>query len=404
MNKVITINLNGNAYQLEESGYDALRQYLDNAARRLEGNPDKDEIIADIEQAIADKFRAVLGTFKTVVVTREVEKVIEEMGPVQDASGDTGEPAPDGANAHPSGNAGATVGSRAANSGSSSTGTAKRLYRINEGAMIAGVCNGLAAYFNIDVTIVRLLFAILTLLWGTGILVYVLMAFIVPTASTPTEMAAAQGGGPSTTQEFIRRARAGYYEGMKTFHDKHAHREWKRKFKREMRGWKYNFQREMHQNAHQWQQNWSQHWGQHPHPRAWIGLGFTLMVLKWVKLLCFCFGIYAVYSLVTKGSVFGVLLPAGIPVWIGVVFLIVLYHFVTWPIKAMQYGCYYPGTPRWGYGPMSGPLDGLVWLGFIVVLVWLGDHYVPQVHEALLNLPPAVHHAMDDLKQWWARQ
>ena len=42
MNKVITINLNGIAYQLEESGYDALRDYLDHAARRLGNNPDKD--------------------------------------------------------------------------------------------------------------------------------------------------------------------------------------------------------------------------------------------------------------------------------------------------------------------------------------------------------------------------
>jgi len=42
MNRVIPINLNGNAYQLEESGYEALRAYLDHAARRLESNPDKD--------------------------------------------------------------------------------------------------------------------------------------------------------------------------------------------------------------------------------------------------------------------------------------------------------------------------------------------------------------------------
>ena len=69
MNKVITINLNGNAYQLEDRGYDALRAYLDNAARRLEGNPDKDEIVADIEQAIADKFRALLSATKTVAVS-----------------------------------------------------------------------------------------------------------------------------------------------------------------------------------------------------------------------------------------------------------------------------------------------------------------------------------------------
>ncbi len=94
MNKVITINLNGNAYPLEENGYEALRTYLDTAARRLEGNPDKAEIIADIEQAIADKFRAVLGANKTVVVTAEVEQIIAEMGPVEDASAPAAESPP----------------------------------------------------------------------------------------------------------------------------------------------------------------------------------------------------------------------------------------------------------------------------------------------------------------------
>jgi len=76
MNKVITINLNGVAYQLEEGGFDALRAYLDTAGRRLEGNPDKDEILGDIEQAIGDKFRSLLNASKTVVVTQEVADII----------------------------------------------------------------------------------------------------------------------------------------------------------------------------------------------------------------------------------------------------------------------------------------------------------------------------------------
>ena len=399
MNKVTTVNLNGNAYQLEESAYDALRAYLDQAARRLEGNPDKDEIIADIEQAIAEKFRARLGAFKTVATEREVAKIIADMGPVQgdSAAGDAA-----GAAAGGPGPGAAATKNEATESGGTEPGPARRLYRINEGAMIAGVCNGLAAYFNIDVTVVRLLFAILTLMWGAGLLVYLIMAFIVPPAYTPEEKAAAQGN-PSTAEEFIRRAKAGYYEGMKGFGDRQARREWKRKFKREMRGWKFDFQREMHENAHQWQQNWSAHWGQHP--RAWIGMGFTLMILGWVRLLCFALAAYAVYSLLTHGSVFGVLLPAGIPVWVGVVFIIVVYHFLTWPIKVMKHSCHYPGGPRWGYHPgLSGPLDGLVWLAFMALIVWVADHYIPQVHEALLNLPPAIHHATDELKQWWSRQ
>src|SRR5580692_3493993 len=130
MNKVITINLNGNAYQLEEDGFEALRRYLESAGRRLEGNPDKAEIIADIEQSIGDKFRALLGVNKTVVVTKEVMDVIAEMGPVQDASGAEDEPAA---------GAGAKDGPQAA-AAAEAPGTPKRLYRIREGAMIGGVC------------------------------------------------------------------------------------------------------------------------------------------------------------------------------------------------------------------------------------------------------------------------
>jgi hypothetical protein len=48
------------------------------------------------------------------------------------------------------------------------------------------------------------------------LLVYVVMAFVVPEARSPEEKAAASGN-PSTAQEFIRRAKEGYYEAMKGF-------------------------------------------------------------------------------------------------------------------------------------------------------------------------------------------
>jgi hypothetical protein len=51
MQKVVSINLNGIAYQIDESGYDALVAYLETAQRQLRDNPDRDEILADLEQA-----------------------------------------------------------------------------------------------------------------------------------------------------------------------------------------------------------------------------------------------------------------------------------------------------------------------------------------------------------------
>jgi phage shock protein PspC (stress-responsive transcriptional regulator) len=49
--------------------------------------------------------------------------------------------------------------------------------------MIAGVCGGLAEYFNIDATLVRVLFLLLAVFGGTGLVIYVVMWIIVPDAS-----------------------------------------------------------------------------------------------------------------------------------------------------------------------------------------------------------------------------
>ena len=61
----------------------------------------------------------------------------------------------------------------------SSNGT-KRLYRLREGRVVAGVCAGLAAYFGIDPTLVRLAFAVVPVFGGIGILVYLVAWIVIP--------------------------------------------------------------------------------------------------------------------------------------------------------------------------------------------------------------------------------
>ena len=48
--------------------------------------------------------------------------------------------------------------------------------------MVAGVCGGVAEYFNIDPTVVRLIFVILGLLRGSGLLIYIIAAIVMPSA------------------------------------------------------------------------------------------------------------------------------------------------------------------------------------------------------------------------------
>ena len=61
----------------------------------------------------------------------------------------------------------------------SSDGT-KRLYRAREGRVVAGVCAGLAAYFGVDPTLVRLAFALVTVFSGIGVLLYLVAWVLIP--------------------------------------------------------------------------------------------------------------------------------------------------------------------------------------------------------------------------------
>ncbi len=56
----------------------------------------------------------------------------------------------------------------------------KRLYRIRDGRVVAGVCAGIAAYFGVDPTLVRLAFALFTIFGGAGILLYLVAWIVIP--------------------------------------------------------------------------------------------------------------------------------------------------------------------------------------------------------------------------------
>lgn len=202
MQKVITINLNGSAYQLDEAGYEALRTYLAHAEAQLGANPDALEIIRDLEQSIAEKCQRLLGPGKSLVTTAEVEQILRDVGPVENGPGTT----------------------QSSKAGPSAAPQAKRLFQIREGAMLSGVANGLAAYFNIDPTIVRVGFVIAAIaelinydrppVLAIGL--YFLLVFLVPYAKTSEERAAAQGASaslPYKLQEAVEKVKA-KFEGL----------------------------------------------------------------------------------------------------------------------------------------------------------------------------------------------
>ncbi len=393
MNKVTTVNLNGTAYQLEESGYEALQDYLNSAAATLAGNPDREEIINDIEQAIGEKFRCLLSAHKNVITSKEVDAVIREMGPVE---GSVAEGAGAGAasQASAAGATGAAGNAEAGAPGAQAAGAKRvhRLYRLNEGAMFSGVCSGLAVFTGVPVIAIRYLFIMLTVLsLGLGVLIYVGMAIIVPEADSPAERAAAQGPTP-TAQDFIRRAREGYYEATKGFPDKQARREWKKKFRQEMRDWKHDFRWEMRANSAQWQQNWARYWERTP-------LGGWPLGLLWVLCSVILFGacLCGVILLVATGTVFGFALPAGMPLWVAIVLMVLFFQMLSLPLQAMRYASCGLGQRRCHCG--GGFFT--VFLLFVALSWWI---YPEQTKAVIKEIPPTVQHAVDTVKDWWAER
>lgn len=189
MRKITVVSLGGNAYQLEDGAHAAIGAYLERAARALALNPDRAEILSDLEQAIADKCDSFLGKHKTVISEGEAAQIVREMGPVQGqaaaaARPDTvgaGEPADDWASSGVAPDA--TMPARR-----------RRLMRLPGEGMMGGVCAGFGAYFDIDVVWVRLVFVLLLIATGgMWFFIWLAMLIVIPAARTPEQIASAHG-------------------------------------------------------------------------------------------------------------------------------------------------------------------------------------------------------------------
>jgi phage shock protein PspC (stress-responsive transcriptional regulator) len=158
MDKTIQITLAGHAepYRLDEEAYDRLSDFLERAALRLHDDPDRAEVLGDLERSVGDRLAVPAGSGDRLVTAADIDRILEEIGTVdtgRDAPHDQAGPAP----------------------------RARHLHRIREGQQLAGVCNGLAAYAELRVDWVRTFFVLATLVTaGIFGLVYIALAFILP--------------------------------------------------------------------------------------------------------------------------------------------------------------------------------------------------------------------------------
>ncbi len=171
MKKTVSINLNGLVFYIDEDAYLRLQTYLDKIEKWFAGKDGATEIISDIENRIAELFEEKVKPGAGVVTKVLVEEVIEIMGEPEEFDDDFSE----------------KEESTTFSSGSSYR-PPKRLYRDIDDRVFGGICSGIAAYFNIDTVLVRVIFAILPFVSvGVIIPIYIVLWIALPPAITTVQ-------------------------------------------------------------------------------------------------------------------------------------------------------------------------------------------------------------------------
>jgi phage shock protein PspC (stress-responsive transcriptional regulator) len=165
MKITVSINLGGYSFNIDEDAYTELKHYLKNLELHFAGEESSSEILSDIETRIAELFRTKITGYKQVINIDDVRQAISVMGTPEDISDSEGPSARD----------------------KFSSPGYHRMYRDPDHRMIGGVCSGMAAYWDIDPLIVRVIFVALALGGGLGVLVYLILYIVVPEAKTTAQ-------------------------------------------------------------------------------------------------------------------------------------------------------------------------------------------------------------------------
>jgi phage shock protein PspC (stress-responsive transcriptional regulator) len=394
MQRVVSINLNGNAYQLEENGYNALFAFLDATESQIRDSPDRAQTLADLERTLAEKCQACLAPHKTVVTSAEIDRIIFEVGPGQPAAGA----------ASSSSASSSTAGEPSSSTSSSGAGAAgprhRRLYQISEGSMISGVCMGLAEFLHLDVTLIRIMFVLFALVTsGWGMLAYGVLMFVVPKVRTRAE---ASAGSPATgstpphrwpwddgwpwdkhgwpwdrygwpwdhpTEAQQRAPEQGLGAGRSDWRDsRQAWRDSRQAWRDQKREWRE--QRRADRMAH------------HPWP-VWG----TMSTIVFVML-----GFFWLSFWTHGGFFFGWPFFWGFPHWMGIIFFFMMMRLIFMPFRMARWHRY--GYEPYGpYGPYAHPhhawlamWQGMMWFAFMIFAVWAAYHYIPEVHEFIRSI------------------
>ena len=241
MNKTININISGTVFNVDEDAYDLLYKYLESIKKYFSKIDSDGEIVADIESRIAENFLSSISSQNNSISISDVKNVIKVMGTLDDfkeiyedvdkeEESNTSEEKKTKRlfrNIHDKVIGGVAsgisnyfkidplitriifitmaffggfgllayiicwIGIPAGNDSESII--RKRYYRDSDEKVLGGVAMGVANYFSIDVSLVRILFLISIFFGGFGVLIYFILWFITPEATTVGEKMSMKG-------------------------------------------------------------------------------------------------------------------------------------------------------------------------------------------------------------------
>jgi len=165
MKITVSINLGGYSFNIDEDAYAELKRYLRNLEIHFASEESSSEILSDIETRMAELFRTKITTYKQVINLDDVRQAISVMGTPEDISDNDGK----------------SAGEKFSSPGY------HRMYRDTDNRIIGGVCSGMAAYWDIDPIITRIIFVALILAGGIGVLIYLILYIVLPEARTTSQ-------------------------------------------------------------------------------------------------------------------------------------------------------------------------------------------------------------------------
>ena len=178
MKKTFTVNLNGIVFHIDEDAYQLLDSYLTNLRIHFSREEGSDEIMSDFEARISELLNERIRLGFNVITIEHVEEVIQRMGKPEELF--AGEEK----------NAGSEFSAATeTTSGASDRKFRKRLMRDPDDKMLGGVASGLAAYFGIDTTLLRLVMILLLIvsMMVPITIIYIVLWLVLPLARTATD-------------------------------------------------------------------------------------------------------------------------------------------------------------------------------------------------------------------------